>query len=112
MKRTATALLPMLALAGLTFACASGNPQPSETYTNVEAETDLGHSLTGEVVRVDDDAVVVRTATGEETIQIEDATTGRTMLTVGHRVTVHFNRSAQGHPIATRIEHAAPDTMD
>ena len=94
--------------------CSASDPTRSETYTNVRADTTSGHTATGEVVSFENDAVTLRTATGNEVFQVTDDTRGREHLVVGQNLAIDFNRaSGTGAPVATEIRIATDeDTPD
>lgn len=100
---SALALLATLAIGGL-VGCASSSSEVERTRPTAESISPIsGMTLSGEVVSVTDDALVVRTATGTETIQLQDDTRMHGIVAAGDQVMVDFNRNATGVAIATEI---------
>ncbi len=104
-------LLLVLATAPL---MAQGQTQPYQDQTNPNAGSISPHSgltLTGQVVSWNESGVVLKTASGQMTIRINDLTAWPKSLTVGDTVGVDYNRTSQGVMIATQIRPQGSEGM-
>jgi LPXTG-motif cell wall-anchored protein len=87
--------------------------QEERTNPNSPALTgDSGLTITGSVVSFTDTALVLDTAVGQQTIQLDNRTSKPAMLHVGDRVTVDFVRNSTGVMIATAIRPEGATTTE
>ena len=90
-------------------------PPVQEERTNPSSPAitgDSGLTITGSVVSFTDTALVLDTAVGQQTIQLDNRTAKPAMLHVGDRVAVDFVRNSTGVMIATAIRPEGATTTE
>jgi LPXTG-motif cell wall-anchored protein len=108
MRRQITIALALLALIlGLGPAMAQDATDAAlQERTNPNADShagDSGLTIVGTVQEIDDEQLVLNSATGVVHIRIDDQTTGPRELAAGSQVTVDYTRTGQGVMIARQI---------
>lgn len=112
-NRMRQTVLSVFAAAALVFAAPMAAQHEHPQAANEEQRTTRahaeswgvghGHTLTGEIVSVEDDALKVRTTTGIENVVLLPDTERLAELDKGDRVAVDYIRSTQGAIIAQQV---------
>lgn len=110
-----TAVLLLVTAAAPLMAQTQDQTQPYENRTNPNAPSlteNSGLTITGTVVSVNDTSLVLDTASGQLTIQLNDATQKPQDLQAGDKVGVDYTRTAQGVMIASQIRPSGEESTE
>lgn len=100
-----------LALAPVAMAQTPPTPQPQPEGTSTQQRTIENRTITGRVVEVDNDSLVVETASGQRmTFKVDhDLTTGAQPITVGSQVRVEYRGETELEVVnVSRAEATSP----